>query len=216
MQAASCPEGDACDPQTGNCVADPCTTITCPQGQFCDFGECRTPSVPIGDREYVTPGGAGCTVTGQSGSLSGSLSGSSWLWLILGAMILGLGTRRSRRARQTLRSLALAAACASLVPLASCDYSSYCVNCDIDDGDAGTDDGGNTGDGSAGDGGMSECDMGISRPEECDGIDNDCDMAIDEDFDTTDDILNCGACGVQCILTGASSSGATEFPPAAI
>ena len=34
--------------------------------------------------------------------------------------------------------------------------------------------------------------------EQCDGADNNCNKAIDEGFDTTGDINNCGGCGVVC------------------
>ncbi|MCB9798597.1 SUMF1/EgtB/PvdO family nonheme iron enzyme [Candidatus Nomurabacteria bacterium] len=39
--------------------------------------------------------------------------------------------------------------------------------------------------------------------EVCDGLDNDCDGEIDEDFDLQFDPLNCGRCGHQCELDGA-------------
>ena len=32
----------------------------------------------------------------------------------------------------------------------------------------------------------------------CDGLDNDCDMEVDEDFDLQTDRDNCGACNNQC------------------
>jgi len=34
--------------------------------------------------------------------------------------------------------------------------------------------------------------------EVCDGADNDCDGGVDESFDTTSDVNNCGACGSTC------------------
>ncbi len=34
--------------------------------------------------------------------------------------------------------------------------------------------------------------------EECNGRDDDCDAAIDEDFDLQSDVLNCGVCELQC------------------
>jgi hypothetical protein len=39
--------------------------------------------------------------------------------------------------------------------------------------------------------------------ERCDGIDNDCDEAIDEDFDTQSDPAHCGGCGIACDFDGA-------------
>ncbi len=35
-------------------------------------------------------------------------------------------------------------------------------------------------------------------PELCDGVDNDCDEGVDEDFALDDSLLNCGGCGVVC------------------
>ena len=42
--------------------------------------------------------------------------------------------------------------------------------------------------------------------EACDGIDNNCDGQIDEDFDLTQDATNCGACGLQCELDNAQEA----------
>jgi hypothetical protein len=41
--------------------------------------------------------------------------------------------------------------------------------------------------------------------ERCDGVDNDCDKEIDEDFDLTDDEQNCGQCGRQCVAVHATA-----------
>jgi len=41
--------------------------------------------------------------------------------------------------------------------------------------------------------------------EICDGIDNDCDLDIDEDFDLASDPVNCGACGVVCDLPNSTA-----------
>jgi hypothetical protein len=47
--------------------------------------------------------------------------------------------------------------------------------------------------------------------ELCDGVDNDCDMAIDEGFDLTTDVDNCGSCGNVCSYphAGALCAGST-------
>ncbi len=42
--------------------------------------------------------------------------------------------------------------------------------------------------------------------EVCNLADDDCDGSVDEDFDTTTDVLNCGACGRACALDNATPS----------
>ncbi|HEY3444799.1 MAG TPA: MopE-related protein [Myxococcales bacterium] len=42
--------------------------------------------------------------------------------------------------------------------------------------------------------------------ELCDGVDNDCDGATDEDFDLQADPLNCGACGRSCLSANAGAA----------
>jgi hypothetical protein len=53
------------------------------------------------------------------------------------------------------------------------------------------------------DGGGQVC---TGSPEICNNVDDDCDTRIDEDFDLTTDIANCGGCGVVCVQTNTTSS----------
>ena len=45
--------------------------------------------------------------------------------------------------------------------------------------------------------------------EACDGADNDCDGPVDEDFDVTTDLANCGSCGYSCVTHAGAGSLAT-------
>jgi hypothetical protein len=42
--------------------------------------------------------------------------------------------------------------------------------------------------------------------ELCDSVDNDCDEAVDEDFDLSSDARNCGVCGNTCTAVGAETA----------
>ncbi len=50
----------------------------------------------------------------------------------------------------------------------------------------------------AADGCESNCLISNGGREACDGVDNDCDLVADEDFDLDSDPNHCGACGVSC------------------
>ena len=55
--------------------------------------------------------------------------------------------------------------------------------------------------------GVLECDDDVeSVVEVCDGMDNDCDNDVDEDYDLLTDKNNCGACGYICDLPNAVST----------
>ena len=210
----NCPAGQACEPQSGTCVSDPCIGVVCPQGQTCELGDCFAPmSEPLPARQRVTVGGSGCSAAGgQAGG---------WAWMALATLGLVLrrrgmrGVRATRRLRTTrgLRAAALASLLA--LGLTSCSFDSYCIDCETesDGGAGGTGDGGGMeptdgGGGVNGDGGggSSSCDMGITQPETCNDADDDCDGTVDEDFDLSADVMNCGACGADCLLPGARTA----------
>ncbi len=45
--------------------------------------------------------------------------------------------------------------------------------------------------------------IGAGAVETCNGVDDNCDGRIDEGFNTTGDVNNCGGCGIVCALPGA-------------
>ena len=111
-----CPSGQVCHDDTGECVANPCQFVTCPQGQFCDAndngmckddpcvgttcpnpsdvckgGTCYDPASFLPDAgvetHVTTGGGGGCDAGG--GGAGGSIA--------LGLALVGLVSRRRRR-----------------------------------------------------------------------------------------------------------------------
>ncbi len=177
-----CAPLEVCDPLTGSCVADPCVGVTCPTNQTCTMGQCGT----IGsDGSHVTVGGGGgCATGGGDGSL------------VVGLGIVGFALgRRRRRAAALVLAGALAAG--------GCHVNEYCLDCEKGTGDGGVGDGGS---GSGSDGGNVTCDPTTAHPETCNHADDDCDGTIDEGFDLTSDLLNCGACGNICNKAGAQTA----------
>ncbi len=97
---------------------------------------------------------------------------------------------------------------ALLLAVTGCELNPYCLNClgpgDGGDSDDGGDDGGGP-DGSIDGGTDGGTDGGSCIPidEACNGLDEDCDDLIDEDFDLDTDPLNCGQCGESCLVPNA-------------
>jgi len=54
-----------------------------------------------------------------------------------------------------------------------------------------------------GEGDAGVCDRVVER---CNGLDDDCDDSVDEDFDLTEDLANCGVCGRVCSGLGGTPS----------
>ena len=104
---------------------------------------------------------------------------------------------------------------ASIVMLASgCSLNPFFLGEAGDGGAGGNGDGGGGGviDGGTGDDGgggntpdadTSDFDAGcVAQTEVCDGEDNDCDNAVDEETNMNEDPGNCGGCGIRCALPG--------------
>lgn len=202
--ASVCGRGLVCDPATGACENDPCNYLHCPSGQVCSKGECALPivvlpdaGVPLVERRIFASGGGGCGCR-----VSAPTEGKSpTLWLVFG--ILGTAIFARRRTRR-LSVAVFAVASASV--LGGCDVNPYCLNCSdarIVVRDGGTRPDARLPDGALPDSGPVLTDGGrdgcvVGADELCDGLDNDCDMAIDEGFDFTRDPNHCGNCDTAC------------------
>ena len=231
----ACSFGSVCDPQSGDCVADPCMAIECPDDQVCRDGDCfamgsggsgggsgagggsgsggggGANGADAGTAELVSVSGGGgiCSVT-QAGAGS---SGNGWAWLLL--LPAGLLARRRVRAFGLARgaSSAVMLLCVgAALSISACEVDPFCINNCLDSSVSGT--------GGVGEGGLSgtggiggDDDSGTTGPclpitvdtDPCNGIDDDCDGATDEDTNRQRDPNNCGTCGNSCVLEGANT-----------
>jgi MYXO-CTERM domain-containing protein len=109
-----CRPDETCEPVTGECVADPCTGVHCPEGQRCAAGECEVDptgqpdggtdgggpdagGVDSGPRDLeervLAAGGGGCVCAVGAQVPSGGVGGALAAVFVLGAWFL----RRRRR-----------------------------------------------------------------------------------------------------------------------
>jgi hypothetical protein len=186
----TCGVGEACDSTTGECGPDPCTGITCPGDDVCEDGECVDPPAPVGPDAGVEPGvyatGGGCDVGGGGG-------GAGAVWLVL---LIPLVAWRPRLALLALVFL-----------IGGCDVEPFFF--DRDGGAGGADaaviDGGGGVDAPTGIDAGPDAGCVIGAEEICNGVDDDCDLGIDEGFDFQTDGRHCGGCDISCAKAGAQT-----------
>jgi len=212
----SCAAGQVCVAEAG-CVDDPCPLLACPEGAFCrvasDGGAFCEVSAGGGDDDddgerFLVAGGGrepGCAVAAD-----GSGGPLGWGLLLLAA--LGMrGRRRRRPGRGPGRAAAVGGAMLVVGGLGTvgCDVDPYCVSCGENAGDDDDDDIEDAGvvvlpDGAVRlpDGAVPAADAGPCVPtsdeEICNGLDDDCDDEVDEDFDFETSPLHCGVCNNVC------------------
>jgi Notch-like protein len=204
-----CPAGQVCDPFAGGaCIEDPCVGVRCAAGELCRLGDCVSamPMMPdlgapdAGGPELVlASGGAGCAVSAPAARGDG-VAGLAFALLALG----GLAVWRRRR---WVRVAVLGVAVSAALAVSGCDVDPYCIGrCEETPAD-----GGAPIDAPIPDGGGEDlarpdaCVPSVDPTEICDGVDNNCNGRIDEEFDLDIDPRNCGACGVSCALPGAQT-----------
>ena len=206
----TCGEGRIC--KNGTCIDHPCRGITCPQG-ICEDGQCINPvdARPTTPPDRMTTGGGGCSTSRQS------TTDNTWWMVLLWIFWVVIPHKLSRH--RVGRGLMLLA-----MPLfiGSCDLAVYeiahpsaCaqVQCDIANAISRCEDGRcmlatclegfYDLDGQIDNGCEYACTVTNQGIETCDGIDNNCNGAIDENTDLTRDVENCGACGNSCFIPNA-------------
>ncbi|MFH2009062.1 MAG: MopE-related protein [bacterium] len=216
--AVECAAGQICDPTSGQCITDPCFLSSCSGGEVCHDGDCYpdpclNTSCPIGfscevtwagddsnpvcvpdegvwtpgeqSDKFLATGGGGCSCDQSSAT-----NGGGNLLVIFACLGLLLGWRRRRALLPALRGLGVLLVSLTLVGATGCKIDPWQLNSNgnLNIPDAGPD----TGIPDA------EPDACVASEEVCDGVDNDCDDLIDEDFDLQTDRYNCGSCGTIC------------------
>src|SRR5262249_45143558 len=143
-----------------------------------------------GGNHFVAPGGGGCSAGGDAS-------------LGLALLAIPLVLRRRRR-----RAIAIAFAAAGALAASGCKPSRYCIDCETGDRGGTRTGPGIIAAGPAGDApdGKPACDPNQIHKETCNHADDDCDGKIDEGFDLTKDINNCGSCGNACNKPGAQTT----------
>ncbi len=206
---SGCGRGRVC--RAGRCIDDPCRGIHCPGGLSCDDGQCIDPTIvprrPAQRGLAAGGGGCLCSVAGAPDQGGGRDLAGLVALALLGLVVGRRRARRGGRAIPRLRArasvgLAVVIALASLAA-EGCAVEPFCfANCDEDVRvDAGVRDA------SRPDANWGATDGCVPSGEElCDGLDNDCDGEIDEDFDLEGDPRNCGRCGHSCTLEHAFPS----------
>ena len=174
------------------CVDDVCRFVRCPAASSCIEGSCVSDEVapPEADPDFALAAGGGgcaCDVSGDPGDVPAPM---------IALALLALFALRRRRIRVGSRSLQTAALATMVAFTGGCDVDPFCLEGCEEGGDGGIADMGRP-DARAADGCV------FTGDETCNGIDDDCDGLLDEDFDTATDPRNCGTCGSVCVLPGA-------------
>ncbi len=184
---ADCPAGQLCDAATGQCVGGCASDADCAIGELCVDGLCVAPCDRDADGDgylAIDCGGTDCddadpTVHPGAPEDCNGLDDDCDGQVDEGCSV-NCSTNADCAAGQVCLAGRCVAACASD---ADCAAGQVCVD------------------------GLCE-DVCLPGMEICNGMDDDCDGLVDEDFDLLSDPSNCGACGQACAAGEACLNGA--------